>query len=119
MEERLMEDEEQSWMREQGMLVVDDAIPMHTSMMRNISGGGMMFTGTHRYRTGDLVYGRFHFGRDYRLCMRILESSNADQEGTGGYRNRAEFVGMEWRERERLIRYIFARERTDRKQELE
>ena len=120
MEARPMDSEEEAWMKEQGMLVVDDELPMHEGIMRNISGGGMMFIGTHRYRTGELVYVRFNFGKNYRQCIRILESSSdASQEPGSGYRSRAEFVGMEWRVREGLIRYIFARERTDRKLELE
>lgn len=118
-QDRLMDEEEQKWMLEDEMLVVDDVLPMHDSMMIDISGGGLQFIGTGRYESGDLVYCRFQFGKDYRLCANILECCGNIPGHPGKYRSRARFQGVERREREEIIRHIFLLERSRRKLEHE
>lgn len=118
-QDRLMDEEEQKWMKEDEMLVVDDDQPMHDSTMIDISGGGLQLIGTGKYETDDLIYCRFQFGKDYRFCARILECCGGIPGHPGKYRSRARFLGVERREREEIIRHIFALERSRRKLERE
>lgn len=119
MQDRLMDGDEKKWMTEQDMLVVDDAMPMEDSTLIDISGGGLQFIGTKKYEKDDMVYCRFHFGEDYRLCTCILESVGNIANHPGKYRSRARFIGVERSEREEIIRHIFTLERTKRKLERE
>ncbi len=119
MQNRLMDADERKWMTEQDMLVVDDALPMEDSMLVDISGGGLQFIGAKKYVKDDMVYCRFQFGKNYRLCTCILESVGNIANHPGKYRSRARFVGVERREREEIIRYIFTLERAKRKLERE
>ncbi len=115
MEDRKLDEEERKWMLEQEMLVADDMTPVRESTIVDISGGGLRFFSKHRYEVGDLVYCRFHFGKDYRLCAQILEHTGNIPEYPGSYRHRAKFIGVDRREREEIIRQIFALERRNRK----
>lgn len=112
MKDRWMDDSEQKFMRDNGFLFVDEDMPMSDSTIIDISGGGIQFTGTHSYGVNELVYCRFTFGQEYRLCAEIMGSDVVTGQ-PGNYCHRAKFVGMSKQDREGIIRYIFSLERLE------
>ena len=114
MQDRAMDEEERQFFVTQGLLLVDDEIPMGESTIVDISGGGLQFVGTCRYHVNDMVYCRFVFGKPYALCLKILDGK-AVPDKAGQYRYRAGFMEIDKRVREEVIRHIFALERMKRK----
>lgn len=117
-EVRRMDSAEKKWMTERGKLVVMEDLPMEKNTAVDISGGGMQFTGQYRYEAGEFLYGKFSFGKEYRQCMKVLESSEIPDR-PGEYRHRVRFLGMERHAREEIIQNIFVLERVKRKFEYE
>lgn len=117
MQDRLMDITERKWMLERGQLVVMEGLPMSVSTIVDISGGGIQFTGGHKYEVNNLICGKFDFGKTYQICMQILDSSGITDR-PGEYRHRAKFFGVGKKEREEIIRHIFALERQKRKSDI-
>lgn len=112
--DRRMEEEERQFMAAHGRLSVSEGLPMDESTIIDISGGGMQFMGHHKYEVNDVVYCKFSFGNSYEVCLKILSSSKIP-ERAGEYRHRAKFLGMDKKDREAIIRYIFTLERIQKK----
>ncbi len=112
MQDRWMDDSEQKLMTDNGWLCVDEDLPMSKSTVIDISGGGIQFTGKHSYGVNELVYCKFDFGKEYRLCVEIMGCDPIAGQ-PGNYCHRARFVGMSKQEREGIIRYIFTLERLE------
>lgn len=113
-ETRRMDQVEKKWMTDRGALVVMEDLPMEHNTAIDISGGGMQFIGQYQYEAGDFLYGKFSFGREYRQCMKVLESSPIP-ERPGEFRSRVRFLGMDRRSKEEIIQNIFVLERMKRK----
>ncbi len=114
MQSRKMDEEEERWLMQRGQLLIIDENFLDESVITDISGGGIRFSGKLKYEEGDIVYCKFSFGQEYEECIRVLESSEIP-ERTGEYRHRAKFVAMKNKEREEIIKYIFAMERMRKK----
>ena len=100
-----------------GQLIPAVRLPMNRSTIVDISGGGMQFTGDHKYEKGSLIFCEFSFGKPYEAFVQILDSMGV-VDRPGEYRHRAKFFGMNKKEREEIIRYIFALERIKRKHDM-
>lgn len=111
---RRMDEVERRWMTERGKLIVFEDLPLEENTIVDISGGGMQFIGEHRYESGELLYSEFVFGKEYRQCLKVLDSSSIPDR-PGEYRHRLKFLGMDRRAREQIIQNIFALERMKRK----
>lgn len=117
MRDRLVDIEERKKMAERGQLVVRERRRMDRSTIIDISGGGMQFMGAHKYEKGSLIFCEFSFGKPREAFAQILDSAGiADRPGE--YRHRAKFFGMNKKEREEIIRHIFALERMKRKHDV-
>lgn len=117
MRDRLVDIEERRGMAERGQLITVVRLPMERSTIVDISGGGMQFTGDHKYEKDSLIFCEFSFGKPYEAFAQVLDSTGiADRPGE--YRHRAKFFGMNKKEREEIIRYIFALERMKRKHDV-
>lgn len=113
---RRLDSAEEKWITERGKLVVMEDAVMEQHICIDISAGGMQFSGRYKYEPGELLYGKFSFGKDYRQCMRVLESSRIP-DSPGEYRHRVKFYRMDKREKEEIIQNIFTLERIKRKLE--
>ena len=117
MRDRLVDIEERRSMAESGKLIMTGSLPMNRSTIVDISGGGMQFVSGHKYEAGSLVFCAFSFGKPREAFAQILGSDGIEGR-SGEYRHRAKFFGMNKKEREEIIRYIFALERMKRKRDV-
>ncbi len=110
MKDRRLDEEEEKFLAEHKKLVIMDDGLMDKSTIINISGGGIQFVSSHQYAKDELIYCKFDFGKKREICVKILECA-AVPDRPGEYRHRSKFIGLEKKEREGIIRQIFALER--------
>lgn len=93
--------------------------PLKTSVIADISGGGIRFVGSYAYEPDSLIYCRYNLvidgvAKEYTLVARILTVKELENR-PGVFEHRAQYVNIDTVEREEIIRFIFEEERNQRK----
>ena len=104
---------------------IDTDLTLNNGVLVDISGGGTRFVSDTVYEVGELILFRFSLhekpkkkgGEDedeYSVIGRVV-SCSPKENARGKYEVRVEFVNINERDRENIIRYIFEEERKMRK----
>lgn len=115
---RLLEDEEvEAVLREERFLV--PGLPLKKAIVVDISGGGMRFVGRYVYKPDSFLYCGCTLNVDGKekecvLVAKVLRMRELE-DNRGTYEHRVQFVSLDPKEREEIIRFIFEEERKHRK----
>lgn len=96
-------------------------LPMIDCVVVDISGGGMRFISNEKYEPESLIYCTYQLvvngkSKKYDLVGKIISSRELGNR-PGSFEHRLQYVNMDEREREEIIRYIFEEERKERRRE--
>ena len=94
---------------------------LHTSVIVDISGGGLRFISNEQYKAGMLLYCKYSLPikqgqKEYALIGKIL-SVRPSEKRPGYFEYRIQYQNLDNRKREEIIQYIFEEERKNRKKE--
>ena len=94
-------------------------VPWHAAIVTNISGGGMRFNSRESLRKGEKVLLKMHLKfddseEDYEIEAKVIHSS-AVQNRQDTYEACVQFTNISSRDREAIIRFVFAEERRIRR----
>lgn len=98
------------------------ALPLKSSVIVDISGGGLRFVAYYAYEVNSLILCKYRLqieGREkeYRLVGKVLAVNELEKE-PGVFDHRVQFVNVDPQDREEIIQYIFDEARkTHRKTE--
>ncbi len=120
MNARPLEKEEVAALEEHKELLVP-GLPLKSSVVVDISGGGIRFISNYAYEPDSLIYCKYKLikdgiAREYTLVSQILTVNELDDR-PGIYEHRAKYVNIDSLEREEIIRFIFDEDRKHRKRE--
>lgn len=121
---RLMEEEEQELFVNKGITPDPDNIKgFNSGVALDFSGGGVRFISQEKYNKEDLLVIRLKISYDdeykiYTVVGRVIASAPS-RNGRGNIENRIEFVDLNSKVREEIIRYIFKEERKQRQKSLD
>ena len=121
---RLMEEKEQEAFVSNGIVPeVENIQGFCNGVALDFSGGGVRFISQERYNKEDLLVVRLKISYDdqykiYSVIGRVI-SSVPSKNGKGNIENRIEFVDLNSKIREEIIRYIFQEERKQRQKSLD
>ncbi|MCR5503872.1 MAG: flagellar brake protein [Lachnospiraceae bacterium] len=120
MSARPLEEEEISSLEKNGNLLVP-GLPLKSSVVVDISGGGLRFISSYAYEPDSLIYCKYKLiqggnAKEYTLVAKILTVQEMDNR-PGVYEHRAQYVNMDSGDREEIIKFIFDEERMHRKRE--
>ena len=121
---RPMEEEEQELFINKGIVPDEENIKGFCSgIALDFSGGGIRFISQEKYTKEDLIVVRLKISYDdeykiYSVVARVISSAPA-RNGRGNIENRVEFVDLNSKIREEIIRYIFKEERKQRQKSLD
>ena len=124
LQHRLMGEEEQELFINQGIAPDSDNIKGFTGgVALDFSGGGVRFISQEKYAKEDLLVVRLKISYEdeykiYTVVGRVISSAPA-RNGRGNIENRIEFVDLNSKVREEIIRYIFREERKQRQKSLD
>lgn len=99
------------------------ALPLKSSVIVDISGGGLRFVAYYAYEVNSLILCKYRLqidGREkeYRLVGKVLAVNELEKE-PGVFDHRVQFVNVDPQDREEIIQYIFDEARkTNRKIEV-
>ena len=103
---------------------LDTDLTLEDGVIVDISGGGARFVSEMNFEQNTLILFKFSLGNGkenthkYSIIGRVV-LSNPLEGNKGKYENRIQFVNIENREREGIIKYIFEEQRKIRKKENE
>ena len=102
---------------------IDEIKGFKNGVALDFSGGGIRFISLEKYSKEDLIVVRLKISYEdefkiYSIVGRVISSAPA-RNGRGNIENRIEFVGMNSKVREEIIRYIFREERKQRQKSLD
>ena len=94
-------------------------LPLEKSMIVDISGGGLRFISTQRYKEGTLLYCKYNLPDNeeqkiYEIVGRVLHVIPVEKR-PGYFEHRIQYHNIDNRKREEIIRYIFEQERKNLK----
>ena len=121
---RPMEDEEQELFINKGIAPDDsNIVGFKNGIALDFSGGGIRFISQEKYNKEDLIVIRLKISYDdeykiYSVVSRVISSIPAIN-GRGNIEHRVEFVDLNSKIREEIIRYIFREERQQRQKSLD
>ena len=121
---RLMEEEEQELFVNKGIAPDSDNIKgFNNGVALDFSGGGIRFISQEKYTKEDLLVIRLKISYEdeykiYSVVARVISSAPA-RNGRDNIENRVEFVDLNSKVREEIIRYIFREERKQRQKSLD
>lgn len=121
---RPMEEEEQELFINKGIAPDDENIRGFCGgIALDFSGGGIRFISQEKYNKEDLIVVRLKISYEdeykiYSVVARVISSAPA-RNGRGNIENRVEFVDLNSKVREEIIRYIFREERKQRQKSLD
>ena len=112
----LGEEEEISLAAQEEML---PALPLKSSVIVDISGGGLRFVAYYAYEVNSLILCKYHLqidGREkeYRLGGKVLAVKELEKE-PGVFDHRVQYVNVDPQDREEIIQYIFDESRKTHK----
>ncbi len=90
-------------------------LPLRSSVVVDISGGGLRFVANYAYEVQSLILCKYHLviGSEYKefnLVGKVLSVKELENRD-GVYEHRVQYVNMDAAEREEIIKYIFDEER--------
>ena len=121
---RPMEEEEQELFINKGMAPDDsNIVGFKNGIALDFSGGGIRFISQEKYNKEDLIVIRLKISYDdeykiYSVVSRVISSIPA-KNGRENIEHRVEFVDLDSKIREEIIRYIFREERKQRQKSLD
>lgn len=86
-------------------------LPLKSSVIVDISGGGLRFVAYYAYEVNSLILCKYHLqidGREkeYRLVGKVLAVNELEKE-PGVFDHRVQYVNVDPQDREEIIQYIF------------
>lgn len=86
-------------------------LPLKSSVIVDISGGGLRFVAYYAYEVNSLILCKYHLqvdGRDkeYRLVGKVLAVNELEQQ-PGVFDHRVQYVHVDPQDKEEIIKYIF------------
>ena len=95
------------------------ALPLKSSVIVDISGGGLRFVAYYAYEVNSLILCKYHLqidGREkeYRLVGKVLAVNELEKE-PGVFDHRVQYVNVDPQDREEIIQYIFDEARKKKK----
>lgn len=121
---RPMEEEEQELFINKGMAPDDsNIVGFKNGIALDFSGGGIRFISQEKYNKEDLIVIRLKISYDdeykiYSVVSRVISSIPA-KNGREKIEHRVEFVDLDSKIREEIIRYIFREERKQRQKSID
>ncbi len=120
---RQLEEEEIKAVEENQKVDLTSPQPLKQSLIVDISGGGLRFLASQKYEPESLVYCTYQLlvkgqNKKYELVGKIL-SVRPVENRPGTYEHRVQYVNINERAREEIIKYIFEEERHQRRKELD
>lgn len=109
MDSRQLAEEEEITVAAQEELL--PSLPLKSSVIVDISGGGLRFVAYYAYEANSLILCKYRLrveGKDkeYRLVGKVLEVKELEHR-PGVYDHRVQYVNVDPQDREEIIRYIF------------
>lgn len=95
--------------------VLTPQLPLKSSVIVDISGGGLRFVANYAYEPQSLILCKYNLlihgeSKEYNLVGKVL-SVRALESRKDAYEHRVQYVNMDAVEREEIIKYIFDEER--------
>lgn len=114
MNSRQLEEEEIS-VADKGVNSLIPELPLKSSVVVDISGGGLRFVANYAYEVQSMILCKYRLlieGRvkEYSLLGRVLAVRELENR-KGIYEHRVQYVNMDSEDREEIIKYIFDEER--------
>jgi c-di-GMP-binding flagellar brake protein YcgR len=96
-------------------------LPLKKGVIADISGGGLRFLASEKYDAGSMIMCKWHLAidgqlKEYRLIGKVLFSEELENR-KGEYEHRLQYVNVNKKDQEEIIRFIFEEERKNRKRE--
>lgn len=90
-------------------------LPLKSSVIVDISGGGLRFVANYAYEAQSLILCRYHLlvggeNKEYNLVGKVLSVRELENR-KGVFEHRVQYVNVDDSEREEIIKYIFDEER--------
>ncbi|MDE6600629.1 MAG: flagellar brake protein [Lachnospiraceae bacterium] len=109
MDSRQLGEEEEISLAAQEELLPE--LPLKSSVIVDISGGGLRFVAYYAYEVNSLILCKYHLqieGREkeYRLVGKVLAVNELEKE-PGVFDHRVQYVNVDPQDREEIIQYIF------------
>ena len=108
MDSRPLEEEEITVAKQEELL---PKLPLKSSVIVDISGGGLRFVAYYAYEVDSLILCKYHLqidgqDKEYRLIGKVL-AVNELESNPGIFDHRVQYVHVEPQDREEIIKYIF------------
>lgn len=109
MDSRQLAEEEEIAVASQEELL--PSLPLKSSVIVDISGGGLRFVAYYAYEVNSLILCKYHLRvegkeKEYRLVGKVL-AVNELEHRPGVFDHRVQYVNVDPQEREEIIQYIF------------
>ena len=90
-------------------------LPLKSSVIVDISGGGLRFVANYAYEPQSLILCKYNLliggeNKEYSLVGKVLSVRELDNR-KGAFEHRVQYINMDATEREEIIKYIFDEER--------
>ena len=114
MNSRQLQEEELTEMDgKEGILIPQ--LPLKSSVIVDISGGGLRFVANYAYEPQSLILCKYNLlisgeNKEYSLVGKVLSVRELDNR-KGAFEHRVQYINMDATEREEIIKYIFDEER--------
>ena len=114
MNSRQLAEEELSAMEDADEIVVPH-LPLKSSIIVDISGGGLRFVANYAYEPQSMILCKYSLmihgeNKEYNLVGKVLSVKQLENR-KGVYEHRVQYINVEPAEREEIIKYIFDEER--------
>ena len=114
MNSRALEKEEMALAGKKEELLIPQ-LPLKSSVIVDISGGGLRFVANYAYEVQSLILCKYHLmingeNKEYNLVGKVLSVRELENR-KGVFEHRVQYVNVDATEREEIIKYIFDEER--------
>ena len=111
---QLQEEEEEALADDRDSLLIPQ-LPVKSSVVVDISGGGLRFVANYAYEPQSLILCKYSLlvggnNKEYNLVGKVLSVRELENR-KGVYEHRVQYVNVDSAEREEIIKYIFDEER--------
>lgn len=115
MSSRQLREEEEAALANEGESTLMPQLPLKSSVIVDISGGGLRFVANYAYEPQSLILCRYDLmvngeNKEYNLVGKVLSVRELESR-KGVFEHRVQYVNVDDAEREEIIRYIFDEER--------
>lgn len=107
--------EEEIYFADKGTDKLIPELPLKSSVVVDISGGGLRFVANYAYEVDSMILCKYRLlingqSKEYNLVGRVLAVRELDNR-KGVFEHRVQYVNMDSEDREEIIKYIFDEER--------